>query len=101
MAIAVSIMNEKYEIISDIEEIETNEFEKIIKAAEHLNMKCLSLADYVGDTFFNEKQMLSLRQEVEILKEQKNINQDALKIIKNAIDEGLKDVFLYLKFEGE
>jgi hypothetical protein len=101
MAIVVLIINEEYEVISKIGLIETDEFEKIITIAEHLNMKCLSLADYVGDTFFNEKQMAVIRKEIAILKKEENIDQNALKVIEHAIDEGLKDVFLYLKFVGE
>ena len=101
MAIVVLIINEEYEVISKIGLIETDEFRKIIKIAGHLNMKCLSLADFVGATFFNEKQMGVMRQEIAILKKQENIDQSALKVIEHAINEGLKDVFLYLKFEGE
>lgn len=64
-------------------------------------MKCLSLMDYVGDTFFNEKQMHYIKQEIEILRQHADVDQEALSVIGKSVEEGLKDVFLYLKFEGE
>jgi hypothetical protein len=101
MAIVVLIINEKYEVVSDMGIIDTDAFEKIIKVATELNMKCLSLMDYVGDTFFNEKQMYHIKKEIEALRQRTDIDQEALSVIEKSVEEGLKDVFLYLKFEGE
>jgi len=101
MAIVVLIINEEYEVVSDMGIVDTDAFEKIIKVATELNMKCLSLMDYVGDTFFNEKQMHYIKKEIEVLRQRADIDQEALSVIEKGIEEGLKDVFLYLKFEGE
>ncbi len=101
MAILVKIIDEENNTRSIIGQIDDLDLLEFIDVSEKLNFKCLSFLDVVGDTYFNEKQQLQIKNELSILENKQNVNKEILKLIKRGVSEGLSECFLYLKFEGE
>ena len=72
---------------------------KLAEAAKLKSLKCLSFIFSMQSTVFNDFQAKIIKDELDILKQNDEINKDLLKAIEKGIEYVLSDVYTYLKFE--
>ncbi len=99
--IILQVIDKKWKIIKEIGGVEDMKLHNFTKQCNQKNLKCLSFVDFVGDTYFNEKQIREILKEIEVLQEDKQVNQEIVEIIQRGCLEALKGFNYYLKFEGE
>lgn len=100
MAIGLYIIKKINNRIKYLECIDEENLTALIKIAEEKNLPCFSLIDFVGDTIFNQKQVLQLFSEVEILAQYSSDSQ-SVELVRNAINQTLQHQTYYLLFNGE
>ena len=74
---------------------------KMAETAKSKNFKCLSFIFSAQSTVFNDFQAKIIKDELDILKQDDEINKDLLKAIEKGIEYVLSDVYTYLKFEPQ
>jgi len=101
MAIIVYVLDDEKKIKSKIGLIEDDDLLSLTDLATEKDLKCLAFVDFVGDTYFNEKQLREILQEIEVLKADEQANQEIVEIIQKGCLEALENFNYYLKFQGE
>lgn len=94
----LSIINECNECEKDFGLIDLNNLTHIIKQSKVLNFDCLAFISVDVTTIFNQLQMREILKELNILRQTK-ANKTLLNNIQKAIEFGLTDNYMYLKFE--
>lgn len=74
---------------------------EFVKAAQELNLACLSFLPIYGNLYFNHKQLKEIDNELNLLERNSKIDENILSNIKDAIYEVRKSPETLLMFEGE
>ncbi len=79
--------------------IEPSGLTQLISESERLNFDCLAFLSLETDTIFNQLQMRDILKELEVLYDKTDVNKALLDKIREAIQFGLTEDYMYLKFE--
>jgi len=85
------------ELVQNLGTYSEKDIQKLIEIALDKNLQCLSFIDVDQDTFFSEKQLLSIKKEIQELESNCDVNKKLLKEVQKGIEIALEEG--YLKFE--
>lgn len=93
------IINECNECEKNFGLININSLKNIIAKSKLFDFDCLSFISFSVATIFNQLQMQRILEELHILRYEIEIDKLLLDTIQEAIQFGLTDNYMYLKFE--
>ena len=79
--------------------IKPEDLKQLIAESERLDFDCLAFVSFETDTIFNQLQMRNMLKELDILCDKTDVNKALLDNIKKAIQFGLTEDYMYIKFE--
>ena len=94
------VIDELNEVEKNYGEIDREQITNIINFSKEHNFECLGSVDLKLDTIFNEEQMGEVKKELEIIQQNQIADQKIINLIKEAIDFGTLDNYLYLRFQN-
>lgn len=100
MPIYIYIMDNQYNLVTQLGSLDTFDIFELNKEAINHNLNCLSFLSVARNTIYNHLQVTEIKSEINILKKIEHLKH-ILFILENAVDEMPINPKYYLRFIGE
>jgi hypothetical protein len=101
MLMHLQVIEELGEVEKEYGSMDQSNFKKLIDTAELLNLDCLSGIDLIGDTYFNDEQCLTIKNELKILREKSDISDEVINWMQEGVNFVSQEGYTYLRFKGQ